>query len=146
MKRKFLMYALTAPILGLSVIGATQSASAHGLVGMGQNLSPDEIATRQQNMFQEQAQIFGLTVDEVKNAWAEGKSLKDVAKEKGISQADIAKRMQDAEEARLKTQLQTLVDKGVITQAQADKRLENLKNMTAKGKKGITKKMHMLRF
>lgn len=140
------MYALTAPILGLSVIGATQSASAHGLVGMGQNLSPDEIATRQQNMFQEQAQIFGLTVDEVKNAWAEGKSLKDVAKEKGISQADIAKRMQDAEEARLKTQLQTLVDKGVITQAQADKRLENLKNMTAKGKKGINKKMHMLRF
>ena len=140
------MYALTAPILGLSVIGATQSASAHGLVVMGQNLSPDEIATRQQNMFQEQAQIFGLTVDEVKNAWAEGKSLKDVAKEKGISQADIAKRMQDAEEARLKTQLQTLVDKGVITQAQADKRLENLKNMTAKGKKGINKKMHMLRF
>ncbi len=145
MKRKFLMYALTAPILGLSVMGATQ-ASAHGLMGMGQNLTADEIATRQQSMFQEQAQIFGLSVDDVKNAWAEGKSLKDLAKEKGISQADITKRMQDAQQAKLKTQLKALVDKGIITQAQADKRLESLKNMTAKGKKGMNKGMHMLRF
>ncbi len=130
MNKKLL--AVTAlPVLGISLLGMG-AASAHGLgfggMGMtGQTLSADEIATRQNTMFQNQATMLGVSVDDVKTAWASGKSLQDLMKEKGINEADVQKRMQDARTAELTTQLKALVDKGVITQAQADQRLSFIK-------------------
>lgn len=132
MKRKYLAYALLTPVLAFGALGVS-GASAHGMYG-GANLTPDEIASRHLQMFQEQAQIFGLTIDEIKTAWAEGKNLKQLAEEKGIKKEDIQKRMQAAREQKMRTELKTLVDKGVITQAQADKRMESMKKMVANGK------------
>jgi hypothetical protein len=110
-----------ASMLGVSALGI-MSASAMGMGGAMHNLTPDEIATRQTTMFQTQAAMLGTTVDEVKSAWASGKDLLTLAKEKGITQADLQKKMKAARDAQMKAELQTLVTKGVITQAQADAR------------------------
>lgn len=118
------MYAFLPAVLGLGFLGVN-IASAHGLFGgFDSNLTPDELVTRQQTMFQNDAQILGIGVDEVKDAWSQGKTLERIAQEKGISQDQLKTRLQDAQKQKIKSQLQALVDKGVITQAQADKRLQ----------------------
>lgn len=134
MKKKMLAYAFL-PVLGLSLVGVN-AASAHGMFGGLGSATPEEIATRHTKMFEQEANILGLSVDEVKAAWAEGKNLQELAKEKGIKQEDIQARMKAAALERMKDQLSALVDKGVITQAQADKRLEVMQNkmQNVKGK------------
>ncbi len=101
---------------------------------MGANLSPDEQATRQTQMFQSQASLIGAPVDEVKTAWAEGKDFKTLATEKGVTADQLKAKMQAARTAEMKTQLQNLVTKGVITQAQADKRLATMQTKSANKK------------
>lgn len=118
--------------LSLASLGVF-SASAMGMGGgmMGQNLTPDEVATRQTAMFTQQASLIGATVDEVKNAWAEGKSLQTLATEKGITKEQLQAKMQAQRQGQMKTHLTTLVSKGVITQAQADKRLATMQTKSA---------------
>ncbi len=136
MKYKFAAYAFLPAVLGLGLLGAS-AASAHGMMGQFNNLSTEQIATQQKNMFQEQATLLGITVDEVKNAWADGKSLQELATEKGITQEQLQQRMKETQLAKTKTMLKGLVDQGIITQAQADKRLTAIQNMAAqKGAKG----------
>lgn len=110
--------------LSIAALGV-MSASAMGFGGMGMNstLSADEIATRQTTMFTQHASLIGATVDEVKNAWAEGKSFQTLATEKGITKEQLQAKMQAQRTELMKKHLATLVSKGVITQAQADKRL-----------------------
>lgn len=125
------------PIMGLALLGAG-SVSAHGLFGMGMaNQTPEEIATRQQEMFQNEAKILGISVNEVKDAWAEGKTIQQIASEKGISQELIQARLKEARLEQAKTHLKALVDKGVITQAQADARLKVMQTRIDSGKGGM---------
>lgn len=148
MKHKIALYALV-PLLAAGMFG-TQAASAHGMGGMGRGImfggfgkpTPDEIATRQQAIFTYQAQLLGISVEEVKAAWAEGKTLPDLVKEKGISNTDIEARMESAYQEQLNAQLQALVEKGVITQAQADKRLQSVQKQTKKPHGRISKDLH----
>ena len=128
MNKQMLSY-IALPVIGLGLFGA-QSASAHGMGMMGGfwSSNPEEIAIRQQTMFDEQAQIFGLTVDEVKNAWAEGKSLKELANAKGVTDEQIQARLKERQTQKLKTQFKTLVDRGIVPQSQADKRLAVMQN------------------
>jgi len=56
--------------------------------------------------------------------------------EKGINQEQIQTRMKEIQLQEMKSYLQTLVDKGIITQAQADKRLEVMQNQIENGKMG----------
>ena len=128
--KKFLAYAML-PVLSMGLFMALPAA-AHGMFGMGGNATPEEIASRHQSLFQEQAGLIGATVDEVKNAWADGKNFIDLAKEKGVTEEQLKTKMQAARTAQLKAQLKTLVDKGIITQAQADKRLTALQNKAEK--------------
>jgi len=134
MKKKYLIYTIL-PITALAVLGVGV-ASAHGWFGGFSNISSDEIADRQQAIFQNEAQILGISVDEVKNAWAEGKGLKQIMEEKGISQEQIQTRMKELQTQEMKTYLQALVDKGVITQEQADKRLQIMQDRLTNGKMG----------
>jgi hypothetical protein len=139
MRNKLLTYSIL-PVMALMLIGAG-TVSAHGLWGMN-NLTPDEIATRQQTMFTQEANLLGISVDEVKTAWAQGKTLKELATEKGITNDQLKQKMMDMRKAELKNQLKTLVEKGVITQAQADQRtsfIEKQITTTQNGK--ITKGM-----
>ncbi len=125
-------------LLGVATIAAAGalSASAMGMGGMMGNLSADELASRHTQMFQEQATLIGATVDEVKAAWADGKSISSLAKEKGITEEQLQVKLKAEREAKMKTQLQNLVAKGVITQAQADKRLATMKTKASSVKEG----------
>ncbi len=141
MKHRILALAIV-PALGLSLLGVN-IASAHGFgYGFGgmKHATPEEIASKHQTMFEQQAQLLGITVDEVKNAWAEGKTIQDIITEKGITQDQIQARMQALQAQQLKTQLQTLVDKGIITQAQADKRLQTTQTKLVKKQEKETNK------
>ncbi len=129
-----------ASVLTLVAFGAV-SASAMGFGGgMMSNLTSDEIATRQTTMFQQQAALLGATLDEVKQAWADGKDMKTLASEKGITETQLQEKMKTLRGAQMKTQLSALVSKGVITQAQADKRIATMAAKQASektdGKKG----------
>lgn len=137
-KAKLFAYALI-PAIGLGILGFN-AASAHGLFsrgfGFGPAATPQEVADAQQNMFEKEAQLLGASVEEVKDAWAEGKSISQLAQEKGITVSQLQQKMKDAKIEELKAQLRTLVDKGIITQVQADKRLQFMQNMMAKTKNG----------
>lgn len=131
-KKRFLKTALI-PSIGLALMGIT-SASAMSFGSM--NITPEDMATKQATMFQNQATLLGLNVDDIKAAWVSGKDLKTLAKEKGISMDTVNQKMQAQKLADQKTLLATLVSKGVITQAQADQRLATMSTQSAKGKTG----------
>ncbi len=120
MKKKYLIYA-AMPVLAVALLLATE-ASAHGFGMFRGNATPQELATRHAEMFQEQAALLGVSVDDVKSAWAQGKSLWELAQEKGISEDQLQAKMKEARLAQIKSHLSTLVSQGVITQAQADQR------------------------
>ena len=119
------------PALGLVLLGVN-AASAHGMFGRwgfgASTLTPEQIASHQQERFQEQSQILGLSVDQIKDAWANGTTMQELMQTNNINETDVQKRMQDARLQQLKTDLQALVDKGVISQSQADKRLQTMQN------------------
>lgn len=121
------------PALALTLLGGGAAAEAHGLWGgFKNNLSPQEQATRQSEMFQEKANMLGVSVDEIKNAWAQGKGLLDLAKEKGITAEQLKAKMQEARKQQIQEHLKVLVGQGVITQAQADQRLQFMESMAQK--------------
>ncbi len=123
-------------VLSLLAFGAV-SASAMGFGGMmSSNASPDEIASRHTTMFTQQASLLGMTVDEVKNAWAQGKTLEQLATEKGLTKAELQAKLVTQRTEQMKSHLSTLVSKGVLTQAQADKRLSFMQSQSS-SKKGI---------
>ncbi len=127
MKNKTIIYIIA--LAGIGFLSANM-ALAHNLSfgwGMG-NISADELAAHHQQMFVHQARILGISVEEVKNAWAEGKTIGQLIQEKKL---DLNKILERAKELRLeliKNHLQTLVSKGIISQEQADKRLQFMQN------------------
>lgn len=144
MKKKYLVYA-AAPVLALSLFAAN-TAFAHGMFGwFGSTATPEQIATRQTTMFQEEANLLGVSVDEVKAAWAEGKTLWDLAQEKGLTQEQLKQKMTDARNAQVKSQLQTLVSQGVITQSQADQRYSWMTAQDQNGGKRLGRGFHGMR-
>lgn len=137
MKSKYLVPALAIPALALTLWGAS-AVSAHG--GWGGNISQEEVVKHQQTMFESQANLLGVNVSEVKDAWAQGKGLKELATEKGISEADLKTKLQAERKKQHEQHLKALVDAGVITQAQADQRLQFMEKkhaeMKEKGSRG----------
>lgn len=119
MKGKTLAY--TLPVLAAVLLGAG-TVSAHGW--MRNDVSPEDIAKKHQAMFEQQAELLGLNVQDLKDAWANGKSFKDIAKEKGMSEEDLHAKMKESMKTRMQEELNALVEKGVISKEQAAKRLE----------------------
>lgn len=138
MKSKYLVPGLAVSAVALSLLGASV-VSAHGM--WGRNISPEEVVKHQQTMFEEQANLLGINVSEVKAAWAQGKNLKVLATEKGISEADLKAKMEAQMKKHHEERLQALVSAGVITQAQADQRIkfmeEKKSQMKEKGHRGM---------
>lgn len=124
MKKKYLLYSiLPVMVFALLGVGTASACGWGGFFGFG-NVDPDKVAERQQAMFERQAQILGISVEEVKNYWAEGKTMKEITEEKGISNEQIQARMKELRLQEMKSYLRALVEKGVITQTQADRRLQ----------------------
>lgn len=134
MKNKLLPYVIL-PLMAIVLIGAG-TASAHGWFGMGRSATPQETAQAHTTMFQQQADLLGISVDEAKNAWAQGKNLRQLAQEKGISQDQLQQKMLDLRKQQMKHHLQDLVSQGVITQSQADQRSAYIDQQTQQNGKG----------
>lgn len=131
--------------MAVAILIGANSVYARGMSWggwFGPSATAEETASRHQTMFQEQANLLGVSVDDVKNAWAQGKNMRDLAKEKGITNEQLQQKMKDSRDAQMKTRIQTLVDKGVITQAQADQRLKFTQTMQNKFGKGMKKGLH----
>ena len=136
--KKTLIYAFVPALIGMGALGINL-ASAHGGFGfgpVGEEIDPAQIAERQQEMFQREADLLGISVDEIKNAWAEGKNMRQLAEEKGLT-AQLEEKMKAEKETRIKSHLQALVDKGIITQAQADARFQAMENFKSGNERGI---------
>lgn len=122
MQKKILFLAL---ILGLLVMAGANSALARGWFSNGSNLEPEELANKHQEMFLEKANLFGIAPEEMKEYWAQGQGLKEIASEIGLSSEDLWTKMQEMQERRenqIKERINVLVEKGVISQEQAEKR------------------------
>ena len=133
---KFLKYAVIPAVLGFGLV-SVNFASAHGIfggLGMVSQLTPDQIADKQQNMFTSEAQVLGISVDKVKDAWAAGKTFNEIIQENNLDKTQIEARIKAAAQAQMKEQLQSLVTKGIITQAQADARLAFMQTKISSGK------------
>jgi len=126
MKNKILIAGVSFASAGL-LLGGIGIASARGFgggFGFGaSNVSPTEWASNQTTAFQNKASALGLSIDTIKNGWAAGKSIRDIATENGISESDLQVKIQAVRQAEMKARLQALVANGTITQAQMDQRL-----------------------
>lgn len=90
MKQKIVV--VTVVSLGIMTLVAVGTVSAHGMF-WGGKLDPQEVVSQQQTMFQSQADLLGISVDKLKNYWAQGKNIKDIMTELGISQDDLQAKM-----------------------------------------------------
>ncbi len=74
------------------------------------------------SMSQVIADALNMTVDELQAARNDGKSIADLAKEKGVKTEDLVAKMIQSR----KTELEQLVKEGKITQGQMDNMLKNM--------------------
>jgi len=126
MDKKYIFYAII-PALTFVVLGAG-IASANGMFGGFGNPSPEDIAQKQETMFEKKADFLGISLEEMKDFWAEGKTVQEIAEEQGISLEEMQTKMREAKEEALQSRMQVMVDNGVISQEQADERLEFMQN------------------
>jgi len=102
--KKLAVYALL-PALGLLGTAGVASAHGFGMGGLGGG-TPEEFAVRQQTLFAEGASLLGVSVDEIKVAWAKGQNLQDLAIAKGITKDQLMQKMKDRRIAEHKANLQ----------------------------------------
>lgn len=120
---------LVIPAVAIALLAGAGAVSAKGPMGGGPGgfggfeRDPDQWLTR----ITADATMLGISVDEMKTAWSQGKTLQEVATEKGITQDQLAAKLKAAKETKHKEALQALVTKGYLTQAQADARLAAMK-------------------
>ena len=102
-KNKIALYtALSAVALGLLGTGVA-SAGGMGMFGGGFGFvaaAPDEVASRHQTMFQNEATLLGISVDDVKSGWAEGKTIGEIATAHGITPHQLPPKKKRKEKMR----------------------------------------------
>jgi len=125
-KTKYLVPVIALIILATSSL-AVSAASGSGFGGRFINGSDWE------GRLSKDAGILGITLPEMKAYWSDGKNLKDIAAEKGISEDEIRQKMQAQRLEQIKSELQSLVGEGKITQAQADSRLKFMQEHAGRG-------------
>jgi len=129
MKRKFLTFAVFSVIALSFFLGFEETlARGFGWATGFNKLDPETMANHFQTMFENKANLLGISVDKVKNCWAEGKNIWQCAADYGITQEELQQKIKEWRFKELKEQLKILVDKGIITQNQADQRLKWLQN------------------
>jgi len=134
MNKKVLMFSLLALTIFTAV--GVSSVSAHGWFRGGADIDPVQVTERQSQMFEEKAELLGVSVDEVKSYWVENKNMGDIIEELGIDKDELKAKMKENRQEKMQTRLQVLVDGGIITQEQADSRLETMQDRLENGKFG----------
>ncbi len=123
--------------LGVLSFAGVGIVSAHG-GGFGDwgflgNWTPEDIASRFQAMFESKAGLLGISTDDYKAKWAEGKTFSQIAEESGVTSEQLQERMRQARLDQLRAQLNALAEKGVIGQEQADQRFNALQTQFENG-------------
>lgn len=115
---------LTLFLISTLLVTAT-SAFAFGGWGKGWKIGfdIDKAVEKIQLMFEKWAKFLGLDVEKIKNYWAEGLSPKEIMEKEGISEEKVRENIKNLRLEQLKEFLQKLVDKGIITKEQMEKRL-----------------------
>jgi len=129
-KRVLISIILPVLVLGILMVKPVE-ARGFGFGGLGfGRLNLEDWAERMEKTFENWANFLQISLEKVKNYWAEGKTPKEMMEAENISQEDVQKRMEEKRLEELKNQLQKLVERGIITQEQADKRLEWMKKQS----------------
>jgi len=89
-------------------------------------LSEDELRARREQAMERQAEIFGLSVDELKARLEAGQKMHEIAEEQGITREQAMERKKAARHEIMRQRLGNLVEKGRITQEQVDERLQKI--------------------
>ncbi len=140
-------YVLALPAMAIAGVVIATSVSAagnggfggHGEPGMGGG--PIQDPDRFVEHVTQEASVLGITVEEMKAYWAQGKTVQEIATEKGLTKEQLQTKMEAVREAKMTASIKVLVDKGIITQAQADTRLAAMKNLKAKMSEQMKNKM-----
>jgi hypothetical protein len=96
----------------------TMPMRGHGHGGRGGGLSLTGL--------QVAAEKLGMTTDELITALQSGKTLEEIAQEKGVDYADIQAAIQEQSQTELRDRIQQAVTAGTISQEKADWLLEGL--------------------
>lgn len=75
-------------------------------------------------MFERWAKILGINVEKIKEYWAEGLNPKEIMEKEGIDENKVKENIKGWKTEQLREFLQRLVDKGIITREQMEKRLK----------------------
>lgn len=110
-------YAWAVPFLAVAAIAVASTASAHGLWQ-----DPAAQAEAMETRFEQEAALLGTDVGTVKEAWADGKTVPQLAEDLGLSPDDLNKKIQEMRKADREARLSAMVSAGIITQDQADRR------------------------
>lgn len=114
-----------APFLVFSILLWANSIFAFwGLPGRIDGSNFDKALEKLQNTFERWSKILGISVDKIKDYWAEGLRPKEIIEKEGISTEKVRENMKNLRLENLKEFLQKLVDKGIITKEQMEKRLQ----------------------
>lgn len=77
-----------------------------------------------QLMFERWARILGISIEKIKEYWAEGLNPKEIMEKEGIDKNKVKENIKGWKTEQLREFLQRLVDKGIITREQMEKRLQ----------------------
>jgi len=126
-KNKLFIYTLLS-VVGLLLLGANL-VSARGFGWFHGASNNENIAERKQAMLERKADLLGISVEELKQGWAEKKSFMGaIHKGDGITDEE--------RKAKMTEYLQILIGKGVITQEQVDERLGFMESKLENGEGG----------
>ena len=144
MSKKYLIVigGLLAALLVVGVVGAT-SAFAQGPDNPGFGMMMNGRGPGEGRGFgfgdaelEAAAGVLGMTADEVKAAFEDGKTLQDLADEANVDIEDVHDAIQAVHETEMRERIAQSVEDGNMTQAQADWMLQGLDNGYMMGKGG----------
>ncbi|MDP4000670.1 MAG: hypothetical protein Q8P83_00265 [bacterium] len=125
---KYFTHALVAlgtlAILGGSVAFAHPPGDPEGFKHQFSELTEEQKAEKKQARLNSQADILGLTVEELKNRLEVGELFREIADAQGLTKEDVHAAMLES----VKTRLAEKIASGEITQEDADKKLEWMEN------------------
>ena len=117
------------PALALTFVGTGAVSAFDG--GERGSATPKEKVERLDAMFEKKAELFGLDVGSIKTAWAEGKTMEELAEEHGIDLEALRAQHNEQRKIRRIEHINILVAECLITQAQADARFERIEQREA---------------
>ena len=138
MNKKYMIVigGLLAALLVVGVVGATSAFAqgpdnpGFGMMGHGRGFGIGDAE------LEAAAGVLGMTTDEVKAAFEDGKTLQDLADAAGVDIEDVHAAIQAVHETEMRERIGQAVEDGNMTQAQADWMLEGLDSGYMMGKGG----------